>query len=291
MQKSEKLKKILLVVKAPFRGGGGQRLFILAISAALLTSACRKDIHLDLRDASGLVVIEGNINNGPGPYYVGISKSVTFYDSNTVIPVLNAKLILTDDAGGRDSLTDTGLPGLYQTHTITGTVGRTYHLSVNAEGKQYDASSTLNPPVQVDSIGVQIFGFQGKTYWVPYGIFKDPAGISNYYKAFLYQNGHKQSKTTPINDQLNDGLTIQAYVSPDFFINVNDTIQMELDAVDKPIYEYFNTLNESTLNGLSAAPANPVSNFSNNALGYFCAYSGMFSHHIVADPGGFHRID
>ncbi|MCW3126192.1 MAG: hypothetical protein JWO03_1850, partial [Bacteroidetes bacterium] len=83
----------------------------------------------------------------------------------------------------------------------------------------------------------------------------------------------------------------QTYVSPDFFINENDTIQMELDAIDKPVYEYFNTLNESTINSLSAAPANPPSNFSNNALGYFSAYSPTTSHHIVADHTGFHRID
>jgi hypothetical protein len=71
--------------------------------------------------------------------------------------------------------------------------------------------------------------------------------------------------------KLNDGLTVQSYVSPDFFINLNDTVQMELDAIDRPVYDYFYTLNQSTLNGQSAAPANPVSNFSNNALGYFCA--------------------
>ena len=268
-----------------------KKLFILAISAALLTTACKKDVHLDLSNSSGLIVIEGNINNEPGPYYVVISRTITFYDSNNVVPVPGAKIIMTDNAGNSDSLTETGWPGLYQTHTIQGTIGRTYHLSVAADGKQYDASSILNPPVQIDSIGIQVFGFAGKPYWIVYGIFKDPAAITNFYKAFLYVNTHRQSNVTAINDQLNDGLTIQTYVSPDFFINLNDTVQMELDAIDKPVYDYFNTLSESTLNSQSAAPTNPISNFSNNALGYFCAYSRTMSHHIVADPNGFHRID
>jgi hypothetical protein len=141
-----------------------KKLFILAISAALLTTACKKDVHLDLSNSAGLIVIEGNINNEPGPYFVGISRTITFYDSNNVVPVPGAKLIMTDDAGNRDSLTDTGWPGLYQTHTIQGTIGRTYHLSVVADGKQYDASSTLNPPVQIDSVGIQLFGFGGKIF-------------------------------------------------------------------------------------------------------------------------------
>ncbi|MCW3126680.1 MAG: hypothetical protein JWO03_2338, partial [Bacteroidetes bacterium] len=248
MQESRKLNEVIEAVKAPFRGFGGHRLIILAISIGLITSACHKDIHLDLSNASGITVIEGYITDQPGPYFVGISKTVTFYDSNNVVPVLGASLIMTDDAGNRDSLTDSGLPGLYQTHTIAGVVGRTYHLSVFADGKQYDAASKLNPPVPVDSVGLQLFGFNGKTYWVFYGIFKDPAATTDYYKAFLTINNKKQSKFTAINDQLSNGLTTQTYVSPDFFINENDTIQMELDAIDKPVYEYFNTLNESTIN-------------------------------------------
>ena len=268
-----------------------KRLIILAISVGLIVSACKKDVHLNLQNGSGLIVIEGNINNEPGPYYVGVSKTIIFYDSNNVVPVLGAKLVMTDDAGNRDSLTDTGWPGLYQTHSIFGTVGRTYHLSVNAEGKQYDASSTLNPPVQVDSVGVQTFAFAGKEYWLTYCLYKDPAAVVNYYKAFLYVNNKKQAKTNPINDQFDNGVTAQAYVNPDFFINLHDTIQVELDAIDKPIYDYFTTLNESTLSNTSAAPSNPVSNFSNNGLGYFCAYSRTLSHHIVADQSGFHRID
>jgi hypothetical protein len=93
------------------------------------------------------------------------------------------------------------------------------------------------------------------------------------------------------NDELNNGLSSQTYVTPDFFSQEHDTIQMQLDAIDKPVYDYFNTLQQSTLSQTTAAPANPISNFSNGALGYFSAYSPTLSHHIALDAGGFHRVD
>ena len=101
----------------------------------------------------------------------------------------------------------------------------------------------------------------------------------------------KQRRVTPINDQLNDGLTIQAFVRADNDINVNDTLQIELDAIDKPLYDYWYTLNSTTLSSQTAAPANPPSNISNGALGYFSAYAATLSHHVVIDHTGFHRID
>ena len=268
-----------------------KRLIILSIVVVAIVASCQKDVHLNLKNAAGLVVIEGNITNDTGPCYVVISRTITFYDSNNIVPVTNARVIITDNAGNMDSFVPFVYPGLYQASNIRGTVGRTYHLSVLVDGKEYDATSTLNPPVQVDSAGIEVFAFAGKTFWSPYCLFKDPPGVTNYYAAFLYVNYKRQSKITPLTDVLDDGLTVQASVSPDFFVNVNDTVQVELDAIDQPIYNYWNTLSNSTLSNLSAAPANPVSNFSNNALGYFSAHSNTLSHHIVADQNGFHRID
>jgi hypothetical protein len=43
-------------------------------------------------------------------------------------------------------------------------------------------------------------------------------------------------------------------------------------SVDQGVYTYFYTLNQNTGRN-SGAPANPVSNITNGALGYFNAYS------------------
>jgi hypothetical protein len=58
------------------------------------------------------------------------------------------------------------------------------------------------------------------------------------------------------------------------------------------MFNYWNSLTTTTLSNGSAAPANPISNISNNALGYFSAYSPTFSHTIVTDSSaiGYHTI-
>lgn len=268
--------------------------------AALITSACRKDIHLNLQDASGLLVIEGNVNDQPGPYLVQLSRTATFYDKDTVVPVSGAAVSITDNAGHYDSLVEMA-PGYYYTTTLSGTVGRTYHMHVHTDGKDYDASGTMQPPVLIDSIGINGSLFSNS----PRGFiqFKDPAGVANYYRTELYLQEYvptgaaatqhtRQHKVTVVNDRLNDGLTIQSNVRADYGIDQGDTLQVELDVIEKPIYDYWYTVNNSTTSSNTAAPANPPSNISNGALGYFSAHSSTYSKHIVYDGNlRFHRID
>lgn len=268
-----------------------KRLILFSILIAVISASCTKNIHLNLQNASGMLVIEGNINDQPGPYTVLLSSTITFYDTDKVVPVSGGKIIISDDAGNRDSLTEFK-PGIYHTSSIAGVVGRTYHLSVNSGGKQYDAYSTINPPVAVDSIGVTSLSFFGRTQTRPFIEFHDPGATANYYNGVLYVNHNKQYKLNPSNDNLNNGILTQSYLRSDSSgFNLHDTLQAELDAIDQPMYNYYNSLNSSTLSSQSAAPANPVTNISNNALGYFSAYSATRSHTIVMDSVGFHRIN
>jgi hypothetical protein len=78
----------------------------------------------------------------------------------------------------------------------------------------------------------------------------------------------------------------------DSAIRLYDTLQAELDVMDLPMYNYWYSLDNSTLNSQTAAPANPTSNISNNVLGYFSAYSATLSNIIVSDTSavGYHTI-
>ena len=269
-----------------------KRLILLSIITALISVSCTKNIHLNLQNASGLLVIEGNINDQPGPYTVMLSKTVTYYDSNNIVPVSGAHITIADNAGNKDSLLEVS-PGKYQTTTIAGTVGRTYHLSVNSGGKQYDASSIMNPPVSIDSIGVVTFTFFGKSQSRAFIQYHDPGATVNFYKGFLYLNRNKQYRVNPVNDNLNNGIMIQTFLSTDSGFQKHDTLVAELDAIDQPMYNYWNSLNSSTLSTQTAAPSSPVSNISNNGLGYFSAYAATQSHTIVIDSFGvgYHRIN
>jgi Domain of unknown function (DUF4249) len=266
-----------------------KRLILLSIMSALIAVSCTKNIHLNLQNASGLLVMEGNISDQPGPYTVLLSKTVTYYDSNAIIPVSGAHVTIADDAGNKDSLLELS-PGKYFTTSIVGTVGRTYHLSVNSGGKQYDAYSTMNPPVSIDTFGLGTFFIRSN---IPFIEFHDPASTTNYYKGSIYINGVKQYKVNPINDNLSNGITTLAVLSTDSGFKKHDTLVAELAAIDKPMYNYWSSLTSSTLSSQTAAPASPATNWSNNGLGYFSAYAATKSHTIVIDSFGigYHRIN
>jgi hypothetical protein len=58
--------------------------------------------------------------------------------------------------------------------------------------------------------------------------------------------------------------------------STGDTVWVDLLSIDKASYDYFNTLNNiltSDRSPTSLAPANPNTNLTNGALGYFAAYS------------------
>lgn len=268
-----------------------KRLLILSVIAGLITASCKKDIHLNLQNGSGLIVIEGNITNLPGPYTVLLSKTVTYYDTSNGTPVSGGKIKISDNVGNTDSLIEVS-PGTYHTTSITGVPGRTYHLSVNTGGKQYDAYSTMPSPVAIDTIGILTFNVFGKHQIIPTIVFLDPPVVVNYYNAYLYYNNKKLNKPNPNNDVQVDGMPIEMGLATDSTIKINDTISAELDAIDLPMYNYWNSLTNSTTSNGAAAPANPTTNLSNNALGYFSAYSPTFSHTIVIDSTaiGYHTI-
>jgi hypothetical protein len=54
----------------------------------------------------------------------------------------------------------------------------------------------------------------------------------------------------------------------------NDVIKVAMQDIDKAAYNYFFGLNEN-LNQSSATPANPTSNISNGALGYFKGHTSQ----------------
>ncbi|HEX3934908.1 MAG TPA: DUF4249 family protein, partial [Puia sp.] len=63
---------------------------------ALLASACKKVIDVDLKNAAPQIVIEGNITDAGGAYEVKITRTVDFSADNVYPPVTNAVVTITD---------------------------------------------------------------------------------------------------------------------------------------------------------------------------------------------------
>ena len=246
---------------------------ILLLLLCVIGFACQKVIDVDLNSVAPQIVIEGNISDSPGPYYVTLSKTVNFDQPNTFPPVTGAHVIMSDNVGNSELLTETS-PGTYRTSVIQGTPGRTYTLDVISEGKEYNATSTMPAPVKFDSLTLDYILNGPDRYWAFKVHFIDPAGVKNYYHFVLMRNSIISQRFFLYDDRIQDGESITYDLIPDTLYN-KDTVVIFLQCIDKGVYDYFRTASQIS-NGRgsqSASPANPLSNFSNGALGYFSAYS------------------
>ncbi|HEX7413182.1 MAG TPA: DUF4249 family protein, partial [Bacteroidia bacterium] len=126
--------------------------YLLAMTVLFLTS-CTKVINIDLNSANPNIVVDAEITDQPGPYTVNLTQTVNFSDNN-VFPAINgATVVISDNAGNSNTLTET-VPGSgnYVTSTLQGTVGRAYSISISYNGKTYTAMSTMPGPVALDSV-------------------------------------------------------------------------------------------------------------------------------------------
>ena len=248
--------------------------------AALLTlTACEKEISIDLNSADPKLVIEGEISNEVGPYTVTLTKTVNFSDRNDFPLVSGAVVTISDNTGFSETLVESSR-GYYETSQIKGVVGRTYTLSVEVEGKKYVATSTIPEPVKLDSIDIKVsdISFPGQSKDTNYTIipvYTDPASFGNNYRFIQYKNDTIDKTVILFNDNVNNGLrNKRPLFSRDFDLNKGYSYTLEMRCIDKSIYDYFYSLNQSSGNGPGGGttPSNPVTNFSNGALGYFSAH-------------------
>ncbi len=247
--------------------------YILAAVAALVFTSCEKVIDVNLNESDPKLVIEGMIGDHNGPYYVALTRSVNFDQSNDFPPVKGAEVTITDSEGNTEMLEES-LDGLYITNTLQGMPGRSYMCEVIVDGNIYTATSTMPAPIEIDTLTFYDGFFPG-TKLVDVK-FQDIPGEDNYFLMLQYQNGFEVSDGSfPLeSDRLVDGEEITfTFFYEEEEIAPGDTMTYELYVIDEGVYEYFRTLNQLDNAANSASPANPISNFTNNPLGYFAAYS------------------
>ncbi|OJV90974.1 MAG: hypothetical protein BGO34_22060 [Bacteroidia bacterium 44-10] len=242
-------------------------------------SSCEKVIDIDLNSAQPKLVIQADVSDQPGPYTFKLSKTVNYDDPNIFPAVQGALVNVSDDAGNSETLTEIS-PGVYVTDTFQGVSGRTYFLEVTADDVTYTSVCKMPEPVDIDTLFVQPLPFgDEETVSVR---FKDIEGTPNYYRLQYKVNNELKDDILVIDDNLQDGQNIEYYLPvfgeeyEDNPLTIGDTVEVFLQTIDRGAYEYFRTL--ALLTGSSSgppsdAPANPISNISDNVLGYFSTYS------------------
>lgn len=254
-------------------------------------ASCEEVIDLDLGNNETGLVIEGTITTDPGPYTVKVSESINYAEVNEFPPVSGAIVTITDEDGIISSLEEVE-KGTYASAAMQGTLGKSYKMEVNRKGKMYQASSTM--PKTTTPIQSLAYSFEEESLFIDEGyyltaFFTDPLDEVNYYRLKVFVNGEpyyferdgnqiKDDNFWLINDKFFNG-KVMDYQFPQK-LKVGDKVDVELHQVDKSTYDYYRTLVE--LMGVGGvAPSNPLTNWSNGALGYFGAISVTYASIVI----------
>lgn len=243
-----------------------------------LLNSCEKVIEFDLAGAKEAIVIEASITSSRAPFTVRVTKTSPYFGSKTGNPVSGAKVSVRVERGKPKYFQETA-PGRYTLEKTVAIAGYWYIIDVEYEGITYTARSYMFDAVPIVDLSFSYFdglGFFENGYKV-HCFIRDPVDQENYYRLKYFVNGKPtkdQGEITLYSDQLFNGKEI-GLGQRGIVFQESDTLTVELQSVDKATYTYFSTLESIT--GAewqqTAAPANPISNFNNGALGYFSAYS------------------
>lgn len=291
----------------------------------LMFTSCTKEIQLDIPKTEPKLVVQASIENGLPPFVI-LTKSVNYFDSTSLETfektiVLNAEVTISDgsrtlklDTISSDTITGTRLEKLAEylsipvenlrrvkysiysfksfSNFMIGEVGKTYTLTVKLDGKTYSATTTINPPVSLDSMWFrEEYGKTGLGYINVK--FTEPLGLGNCYRWSAKRLTKDSYFISPIGtsfqDKLIDGKTFEFYAnrgSPQNsdkpedkneergYFRKDDTVIVKFNSIDFPVFNFYRTYDVEIANRGNpfAAPITVQTNFNNGALGVFAGY-------------------
>jgi hypothetical protein len=250
--------------------------FFIALFAIIFVG-CDKEITLELDDSKPMLVIDGSITDLAGPYFVQLSLSTSINNPTRIIGVNNARVIITDQAGIKDSLQFVS-NGLYRTQKIKGIEGGTYNLEVVIDQKKYTASATMPKKVNLDSLRINTFQFNGEIRYSVIPVYLDPVTLGNSYRFIQKINDTIDPTFHIFNDNLNNGKVNQRPLrggDDNLKIKPRDNVFVEMQCISNTCYIYYNSLDQQSGAGPGGgtAPSNPPSNIVGGALGIFSAHT------------------
>lgn len=254
---------------------GKLKVLLVVAFAGLL--ACEKVIDLPLNEADQRVVIEAVLKDVPDSSYVLISRSGTVYQEEDFSTIDDATVKIYDEDGALFSF-DHVEDGYYANDGFLVVPGQLYRLDVLADGQKYEAVCAAKSKPSIDSLSfLRISGQFGVPEEDTVNLISfhsvDNPDEANYYWMRIFRNGKMNSGYYLGNDLFING----SYFEAQFFgseAKNGDTVLVEMISMDKANYNYMYGLANALSSGpISVSPANPPSNISNDALGFFGAYT------------------
>jgi hypothetical protein len=259
---------------------------IILIFTALVFWSCEKTVFLDLDQTPSKIVIEGLVTNQPGYQFVKVTRTVDFYETGETPRITDATVLVEDDLGNQfvyihnpnNHPDSTGyyLPVI----PFVGESDRTYYLTVDVNGEQYEASDKLYDVTAIDSLEYQVNIDEeddpkddGKFYEVLMYA-KEPQETNDYYLFKFFRNDSLvlyNPSDIYFSDDKTLGEEINGVPSPVFYAP-GDSARVEMYSLSRTGYVFYNDLFNLINNDggmFSPPPANSRTNLSNGALGFF----------------------
>jgi|TARA_B110000495_G_C22932570_1_gene545234 hypothetical protein len=259
-------------------------IYIIAFALLIFNTSCEKVILIELNEVDQKIVVDAIVSNDSVQNYVILSKSGGFYQSNDFVAISGALVTITDEGGTVYTLAESN-PGYYSDANLIGQLRTNYSLEVITDNQTITGSTYIPDTTHLDSLSyfLNSSGF-GDPEWFVLMHWSDEVVEENFYRFKTTINGYKENRVTLLDDLLINGIETQ-YPLFDVEVKDYDTLEVEFIEIDKGTYNYLKVLGEidSGDNAASAAPGNPISNLTGNALGFFGGYA-ITNGSIVIEP-------
>jgi len=269
------------------------------ISLISLLFSCETEIPLDIQEHSKILVVEGWIEQDKTAkilltYSAGYFESI---DSNSLrnYAATRAKVTLFNDDTS-EILTlkpnEAYFPPLYYfSSRIKGKFNSKYSIKIEDAGKVYDATTTIPNLIKPDSVWFE--NYEGNDtlglLWIEIA---DDINSENYYRTMVKRLGKDKSfvptLTSVYNDRLFNGKTIRLSLSrgnntileigESRFFETEDTLILKFCLMDKPHYDFWNSVQNSIITSSNPFSANKTEIKSNieNGLGIWGGYAAFY---------------
>lgn len=246
----------------------------------LMLGGCEDVIQIDLNSAGPRLVIEAYILDNPGISVAIISNFIDYYNPGEFTLVSAELVTIADSFGNIDTLSEIE-PGIYADTSVQVLVNRLYTASVIVDGITYTASAIMPEPIIIDSISTEYqeggdFGSLADEGYRLHVYFTDLENVDDYCRLKITQNDSLWRDYYLYDGKFSDGNPIDYEYFFEVF-QVDDTLIVDLYTMDNVVFDYFETLQNviaSSDGGNSdGVPANPNTNWDNDALGYFGVFA------------------
>lgn len=270
------------------------KIFLLPL--IILTGCFTEPIELDLNQDAKKVAIVAWINDLDERQYVDINYTINYLGRDTFEYIPDASVVLSD-AVNNYTLVHEEKGRYFLPSDFEARVGDEYTLEVLHKEEEYIAKQVMRPCPEILDLELKLSTSEASldsielTYKKAVFNFQEIPGEGDAYLYKEYTKGNPfpalfgYGGTFFFHDEFFDGEFIEGFESEDGFLVNGDTLMVELYAIDKDAFNFFETLNsELDREGspFDPPPANVATNFSGGAIGYFIA-SGAQRRAIVLE--------